>query len=111
MKVAIIGSGPLAIEMGIRLFLEEASVTIFTKGDLGGSVAGLYPFLGDSLLGEKFSDITSKEGWSLLSKAPSNLNPTLNNYREEYLKPHGEKVRDLGLVKKGEVLRVKKCFF
>lgn len=111
MKVAIIGSGPLAIEMGIRLFLEEASVTIFTKGDLGGSVAGLYPFLGDSLLGEKFSDITSKEGWSLLSKGPSNLKPTLNNYWEEYLKPLGEKVRDLGLVKKGEVLRVKKCFF
>ena len=40
MKVAIIGSGPLAIEMGIRLFLEEASVTIFTKGELGGAAEG-----------------------------------------------------------------------
>ncbi len=110
MKVAIIGSGPLAIEMGIRLFLEEASVTIFTKGELGGAVGMLYPYLGDSLMGEDFSEITSKEGWSLLSRAPSNLKPTLTNYWEEYLKPLGEKVKNLGLVKKGEVLRVKKCF-
>lgn len=110
MKVAIIGSGPLALELGIKLFLEEASVTIFSKGEVGGAIRGLKDHLEDSILGESFQNITTPEGWRIIAKDPPDLVPTIKAYWENYLGPLAEKLEALNLIKKGEVLRVKKCF-
>lgn len=110
MKVAIIGSGPLAIELGIKLFFEEASVTIFARNEVGGAIKSLRHHLGDSILGDNFLSITSPQGWKILAKDPPDSIPTLAAYWEEYLGPLTAKAEILNLVKKGEVLRVKKCF-
>lgn len=111
MKVAIIGSGPLAIELALKLYIEEASVTLFTKGDLGGSIRKLTPYLGDYILGESFLNITTEEGRRILAKDLPDSIPTLASYWEKYLSPLSQKPEILNLVKKGEVLRVKKCSF
>jgi len=111
MKVAIIGSGPLAIELALKLYIEEASVTLFTKRDLGGSIRKLTPYLGDYILGESFLNITTEEGRRILAKDLPDSIPTLASYWEKYLSPLSQKPELLNLLKKGEVLRVKKCFF
>ncbi len=111
MKVAIIGSGPLAIELALKLYKEEASVTLFSKGDLGGSVKTLAPYLGDYILGKSFLSITTEEGRKTLSYDLPDSEPRLATYWEKYLKPLTEKPEILNLVKSGEVLRIKKCFF
>ncbi len=110
MKVAIIGSGPLAIEMAINLHLEEASVTIFGKGEMGGAIRKLYSHLGESPLGNDFESITTKAGRSLISKDLKNIGPSIKNYWDEYLRPLSEQILDFGIYKKAEVIRIKKSF-
>ena len=104
MKVAIIGSGPLAIEMALYLDSQQSTVVLFMKEQLGGSIkkmASLYPDL-------ELDSSTSEWGRELLGE----VGPisTIGEYWNNYLKPLSEHqvVRDF--TRLGEVLRVHKRF-
>jgi len=104
MKVAIIGSGPLAIEMALYLDREQTSVVLFMKEQLGGSIrkmASLYPEL-------ELDCATSEWGRELLG----DVGPvsTMGEYWNNYLKPLSEHKAMNGIVRLGEVLRVHKRF-
>ena len=104
MKVAILGSGPRALEMAIYLDSQNASVVLFMKENLGGSVrkmASLYPDLESELE-------TSDWGRELLGEVGDVT--SVGDYWNNYLKPLSEHEVMKGIVRVGEVLRVHKRF-
>jgi len=104
MKVAIIGSGPLAIEMALYLDSQNASVVLFMKESLGGKVremASLYPEL-------EANAKASSWGRELLGEVGEIS--TIGDYWNNYLKPLSEHKVLRGICRLGEVLRVHKRF-
>jgi hypothetical protein len=104
MKVAILGPGPSALEMALYLDSQNASVVLFMKESLGGSVrkmASLYPDLESEIE-------PSKWGRELLGEVGDVS--TVGEYWNNYLKPICEHDVMKGIVRVGEVLRVHKRF-
>ena len=70
MKVAICGSGPLAIEMALYLHDMGADVKLFHRDKLGGSIRKMASFLPDFPLDSTYKHLTTETG---LSKMGSKL--------------------------------------
>jgi hypothetical protein len=115
MKIAICGSGPLAIEMALLLNHSGAEAYLFAKPNLefglGGQLRKLFQMCPEMNMELLFKELSSELGRSL-TKCPLNLNETLNikQYVEQYLEPLIKICYEKKLVKIGEVSRVHKRF-
>lgn len=108
MKIAVIGSGPVAFEAALDFYLEGAEVKIIGKGRPLSKLhlfATTAPFKALPIDGSSF--MTSK-GREFVS-----LNEGPNDYQslwENYFAPLAKKMMELGLYHQREVLRVQKRF-
>ena len=66
MKIAICGSGPLAVEMFFELDDLGAQVVLFGSNPLGGKVRRIRDFMPDLSMERSFDEITSSLGRKIL---------------------------------------------
>lgn len=110
MKIAVCGSGPLALETSIFLNEMGASVRLFCRGELGGNIKRLYTKTPKLKLGNSFEDLVSDWGMRTLNHPKLDHSPSVENYWENYLGPLIETSQVQKLCREGEVLRVQKRF-
>lgn len=108
MKLAVIGSGPAALETALHFHQLGASVTLFYADQIGGNVVRLNKVAPQSIVG-KAIEKTSELGRSLVTQALSDL-LTAEDYLAKYLIPISQYLEQEGILKKGRVLRVHKRF-
>ena len=122
MKIGIIGGGPLAIEMSLRLTTLGAEVSIFSPS-LGGKTKlfeeeNLSVKSTEKMTGT-WSEITTHAGRKVLTdqNGESNdalfdteLTPSISEYWEKYLKPLSKFIQKKVTHIRGTVLRVHKRF-
>ena len=111
MKLAILGSGPLALEAALHFDKLGAHVTLFSRAELGGMAKRVNSFAGETSMEESWGELTSSTGRESLglqvdlSEIPSN---------EEYFKSYFSPLVALGsksiIIKHGNVERVHKRF-
>ncbi|EQC52681.1 hypothetical protein [Bacteriovorax sp. DB6_IX] len=106
MKLAIIGSGPLALEAAVYFYQLGASIKIFSSSEAwGGALLRFENHM--ELLNKNWSDLASEQGRGF-SGFQEEIN-TGSSYLK-YLNHIGHQLRQLGLVKDGRVKRVHKRF-
>jgi len=111
MKIAILGSGPLALEAALHFDKIGANTSVFAKAGLGGMIRRLYEFAPETSLEESWKNITTplgRESIGLLQ--PLDEVPTVLEYCEKYFLPLVEKGSSKIVVKPGTVQRVHKRF-
>eukprot|EP00914_Ancora_sagittata_P003413 GHVO01007099.1.p1 GENE.GHVO01007099.1~~GHVO01007099.1.p1 ORF type:complete len:439 (+),score=15.39 GHVO01007099.1:259-1575(+) len=108
MKIAICGSGPLAVEAALYFDDLGASVTVFGEGILGGMVRKSFDFFPDIELSDA-DEVFSSTAKKFLD--PNQVKfQTVGEYWEKYLYPLIEKSNIQKLCKLGRVQRVHKRF-
>ncbi|OUR98542.1 hypothetical protein A9Q84_03775 [Halobacteriovorax marinus] len=111
MKIAILGSGPLALEAALHFEGLGASVSVFAKSGLGGMIRRLYDFAPETSLEESWSMLTTGLGRESIGLVASLDDvPTVKEYCEQYFLPLVEKGSGEVFVKPGTVQRVHKRF-
>jgi hypothetical protein len=106
MKICIIGSGALALESAVHFYELGAHVRLFAKSSYwGGALARQSDNLED--LAYEVNKLPTMTGRNF-----AEANTDLRNLKDylSYLSQLGDKLTALGVVKKGEVLRVHKRF-
>jgi hypothetical protein len=111
MKVAILGSGPLSIEMALYLHHLGAQVKMFCRERLGGAVRKMSAFMPELSMEHPYSEITTEVGRKQISfSADLSKVPTVSEFWHDYLSQIIDHSVLPSLVQKGEVLRVHKRF-
>ncbi len=111
MKLAILGSGPLALEAALHFDKLGAHVTLFSRGELGGMARRVNSFASETSMEETWGELTSSVGREALS-----LNVDLDEIpsNEEYFRSYFSPLVALGsdsiIIKPGNVERVHKRF-
>ncbi|WP_127718116.1 hypothetical protein [Halobacteriovorax sp. HLS] len=111
MKIAVLGSGPLALEASLHFDQLGASVTIFANNDLGGMVSRVAKFAPETSFELAWSSLTTKCGRDSIGL----LNgleeiPSVGEYFEKYLSSLIKKGSPNIVIKPGSVQRVHKRF-
>lgn len=107
MKVAIIGSGPLAIEALLHFDHLGAAATLFHRGTLGGNMRLLKEHFPEYPLGQ-WSEMTASSAPG--TEFPPEHQVSAQEYWDEYLLKHVASPHFQSLVIKGEVIRIHKRF-
>ena len=111
MKIAVLGSGPLALEAALHFDQLGASVTIFANNDLGGMVTRVSQFAPETSFEDDWISLTSKVGRDSVSlNKDLKLVPSVGEYYEDYLASLIKKGSPNIVVKPGLVQRVHKRF-
>lgn len=111
MKLAILGSGPLALESALHFDKLGAHVTLFSRGELGGMVRRVNSFAGETSMEETWGELTSELGREALglsvdlSEIPCN-----EEYYNDYFLPLVQRGSDSIIIKPGNIERVHKRF-
>ena len=108
MKIAICGSGPLAIEIFFELEHLGAEVVLFAKEDAGGMIRKMMDFMPDLSMEKQFNEITTSLGRKILDIPNLSSIPTVKDY-EKYLSSLIQKIPSSSW-KKTKALRVQKRF-
>jgi len=111
MKVAILGSGPLSIEMALYLHQLGAQVKLFSRERLGGAVRKMSSILPELSMEHPYKDITTEAARTQI-KFDLDLEkvPTVSEYWNEYLSKLIDHSVLPSLAQRGDVLRVHKRF-
>jgi thioredoxin reductase len=104
MKVAIIGSGPLAIEIAIYMDSLNSTVTLFGKNTPGGKIKQMLKYFPE----HKMESVLTPWGKKLLNE--TNEVSNLSEYWTNYLYPLIQSPVIQRLFCQGEVIRVQKRF-
>jgi hypothetical protein len=107
MKVAVLGSGPLAIEVAVDLVGEGASVKLIGKNDPGGHLSYLSKVLPKTLV--DFQSSTTEVGRELSGFSTEAL-VSVAELTSEYYAPLVRKLEETRSIQQREVLRVQKQF-
>ena len=115
MKVAVCGSGPLAIEMTHRLDQLGAEVYLFSKPHhqhgIGGKLRQIAHSCPEMMMEGPYQEISSHWGRNIVgNQSPFDTHPTVGEYVANYLEPLIASLYKKQLVKNGKVLRVHKRF-
>ncbi len=111
MKLAILGSGPLALETALHFDKLGAHVTLFSRGELGGMAARVNSFASETSMEETWGELTTELGREALklnvdlSDIPSN-----DEYFKTYFAPLVARGSQSIIIKPGNVERVHKRF-
>ena len=106
MKIAVVGSGPVAFEVGLSFYLEGADVRIIGHQNPCSKLIMMAENFGHLLLDpEKYITSLGREFISL-QKDPETFQDLWSNYYEPLI----QKISGLGLWHQREVLRVQKRF-
>ncbi|WP_372655350.1 hypothetical protein [Halobacteriovorax sp.] len=111
MKLAILGSGPLALETALHFDKLGAHVTLFSRGELGGMAARVNSFASETSMEESWGELTTELGREALelnvdlSDIPSN-----DEYFKNYFLPLVARGSQSVIIKPGNVERVHKRF-
>ncbi len=109
MKIAVIGTGPLAIEFAILMHRQDAHVTLFGESQLGGNVIRHSPISTLSMEG-KWSEVTTEDGREIAALKVEETIPSLEEYYRHYLKSLINYCEENIEIKKFNVQRVQKRF-
>lgn len=109
MKIAIIGSGPLAIETALDFHSLGAQVVLYAEHELGGAVLRYLPFAFLSME-KSWEEITSESGRKLVKLEDTRIVPTLKEYYQDYLKKLIDMVKSEITIKPYKAERVHKRF-
>jgi hypothetical protein len=111
MKIAVLGSGPLALEAALHFDQLGAGVTIFANNELGGMVRRINEFAPETSLETPWSSLSSLIGResTKLSVSLEEI-PSVGEYFQNYLIPLIEKGNSNIIIKPGKVERVHKRF-
>ena len=111
MKVAILGSGPLSIEMALYLHQLGAEVKMFCRERLGGAVRKMSSLMPELSMEHPYKDITTETARTQIGFAGDlEKVPTVAEFWNDYLAQVIDHSVLPSLVQKGEVLRVHKRF-
>lgn len=111
MKIAVLGSGPLALEAALHFDQLGAGVTIFANNELGGMIRRVNEFAPETSLETPWSSLTSLIGRESASlDASLDEVPSVGDYFTKYLLPLIDKGSSNIIIKPGKVERVHKRF-
>ena len=111
MKIAVLGSGPLALEAALHFDQLGAGVTIIANNELGGMIRRVNLFAPETSLETPWSSLTSSIGRESTSfDARLDEVPSIGEYFTSYLLPLIEKGSSNIIIKPGKVERVHKRF-
>ncbi|MCY4524026.1 MAG: hypothetical protein OXB84_04735 [Halobacteriovoraceae bacterium] len=109
MKIAICGSGPLAIEMFFNLDRLGAQVILFADRPLGGAIHRMVDLFPDLSMERPYKEVTSDIGREISNLKDLSTIPTFKDYWQKYLSLLIEKI-PVSFWNKNKVLRVQKRF-
>lgn len=111
MKLAILGSGPLALETALHFDKLGAHVTLFSRGELGGMAARVNSFASESSMEESWGELTTELGRESLGLSVDLGDiPSNDEYFKSYFSPLVARGSQSVIIKPGNVERVHKRF-
>ncbi len=115
MKIAIIGSGPIALEAAARFILLEANILLYSPQKPPASVEAQAELFANSLHFVSWDGLREAHGGQLLEAEGQELPkgkeyPTLHQYSKLYLRPLNEIVKSKVTLREFRAQRVSKSF-